>query len=114
VDEFRELLRARLVGRGALARLSKESGIASHILGRWRDGIGRPTDTNLKRLAPALGVDYGQLMQLCGYLPGEVSDEQAELARIRSENQMLKRILANFQKVLAPLTLDSHARIATA
>lgn len=71
MDEFRELLRTRLAGRGDLARLSETSGIASHVLGRWRDGIGRPTDINLRRLAPALGVPYEELARMCGYLPGE-------------------------------------------
>ena len=71
MDEFRALLRSRLSERGALARLSKASGIASHVIGRWRDGEGRPTDTNLKRLAPALGVPYEALAQMCDYMPGE-------------------------------------------
>lgn len=68
-------MRSRLRGRGDLARLSTASGIASHVIGRWRDGEGRPTDVNLKRLAPALGVPYEELLKMCGYLPGELAAE---------------------------------------
>lgn len=81
VDEFRALLRAQLTERGALARLSEASDISSHVIGRWRDGIGRPTDTNLKKLAPALGRSYEDLAKMCGYLPGEVSEpDEAEVS----------------------------------
>lgn len=71
MDEFIALLQSRLRERGDLARLAEVSGITSHVLGRWRDGIGRPTDTNLRRLAPALGVPYEELARMCGYLLGE-------------------------------------------
>jgi hypothetical protein len=71
VDEFRELLRSHLSERGALARLSKNSGIASHVIGRWRDGHGRPTDTNLRKIAPFLGYAYEDLLKMCGYLDGQ-------------------------------------------
>ncbi len=71
MDEFRDLLRARLAHRGDMARLSESSGIASHVIGRWRDGVGRPTDTNLRKLAPALGVPYAELARMCGYVSGE-------------------------------------------
>lgn len=73
VDEFRQLLRDRLRERGALARLSEASGIASNVIGRWRDGAGRPTDVNLARLAPAIGVPYEELLKMCQYLPDGTS-----------------------------------------
>jgi transcriptional regulator with XRE-family HTH domain len=74
VDElgaFRELLRERTQGRGAQARLAEASGISSTLIGRYRDGEVRPSDTNLKKLAPALGMAYEDLAKMCGYLPGE-------------------------------------------
>ena len=75
MDEFAALLRSRLSARGDLARLAELSGITSHVLGRWRDGVGRPTDTNLRKLAPALGVPYEDLAKMCGYLPGQASSD---------------------------------------
>lgn len=68
MDEFRALLRERMRGRGDQARLAEASGIPSNALGRWRDGYGRPTDTNLRKLAPALGQPYESLAKMCGYL----------------------------------------------
>ena len=79
MEQFRALLQERTAERGALARLSQVSGIRSPVIGRWRDGIGRPSDTNLKKLAPALGVSYEDLMKMCGYLPGEPSSFEPQL-----------------------------------
>lgn len=111
MDQFRALLREHLRERGALARLSENSGIASHVIGRWRDGVGRPTDTNLKRLAPHLGVSYEELMRLCGYLPSEVNDAQVELAQARHENQQLKSVLKEVRQLLSSLTTSSPLRV---
>jgi transcriptional regulator with XRE-family HTH domain len=85
MEQFRELLKALTAERGGLARLSERSGIPSPVLGRWRDGIGRPTDTNLKKLAPALGVPYEDLAKMCGYLPGEAETLDPRLASFLAE-----------------------------
>ncbi len=79
MEQFRALLQERTAERGALARLSQVSGISSPVIGRWRDGIGRPSDTNLKKLAPALGVSYEDLMKMCGYLPGKPASPDPQL-----------------------------------
>jgi len=85
MEQFRALLQERTAERGALARLSQISGIRSPVIGRWRDGIGRPSDTNLKKLAPALGVSYEDLMKMCGYLPGEPTLLDPQLAAFLAE-----------------------------
>ena len=85
MEQFRALLQERTAERGALARLSQISGIRSPVIGCWRDGIGRPSDTNLKKLAPALGVSYEDLMKMCGYLPGEPTLLDPQLAAFLAE-----------------------------
>jgi transcriptional regulator with XRE-family HTH domain len=95
VDEFRTLLRSRLRERGALARLSQTSGIASHVLGRWRDGDSRPSDTNLKRLAPALGVSYEALARMCGYLPDDAGHASSDRSPDESELLAIYRQVPN-------------------
>lgn len=66
---FRALLKNRLQERGALARLARHSGLDPTLIGRWERGETRPTDTNLRKLAPAIGVPYEELLRLCEYLP---------------------------------------------
>lgn len=82
VDGFQALLARTLTHRGALAQLEKASGVKGSLIGRYRDGAVRPSPENLEKLAPALGVDYEDLLRLCGYLPGggepEVRDELAQ------------------------------------
>lgn len=68
VDEFRALLAPHLAVRGGLARLSESSGVAAHLISRWaspdlRKQI-RPSPDNLRRIAPALGVSYDQLLRM--------------------------------------------------
>lgn len=101
--EFRDLLRSRLRERGDLARLSAASGIASHVLGRWRDGHGRPTDVNLKRLAPALGVPYEELMRMCSYLSADhnAAKSQAE-ERISQQQTAARTQRLRWVEVLGP------------
>lgn len=85
MEQFRVLLKTHTAERGALTRLSKRSGIPTPVLGRWRDGIGRPTDTNLRKLAPALGVPYEDLAKMCGYLPGKPGPLDPRLALFLAE-----------------------------
>lgn len=70
-NEFRSFLTERIKERGALAKLAKTSGIKSPVIGHWARGETRPSLANLRRIAPALGVPYEDLMKMCGYLPGD-------------------------------------------
>ncbi len=56
----------------SLSRLGRETGIQPSVLSRWlSEGGSRPSPRNLEKLSAGLGVDYEQMMQLCGYLPSE-------------------------------------------
>jgi len=102
MDEFRALLQERMAMRGAQARLAETSGIPSPVLGRWRDGIGRPTDTNLKKLAPALGMPYEDLAKMCGYLDGEpVGVEDPEWTQFLAEIEAAWRQADEIERSLA-------------
>lgn len=76
MNEFRALLGRRLRERGAKTRLGEATGIDPSLIGRWADPVAdiRPSPKNLERLAPALGVPYSSLMQMCDYLPGESAE----------------------------------------
>lgn len=74
MDSFRALLVAATTGeRGALARFSERSGFSVQQVLRWRDGKTRPSDDSLRQLAPFLNVSAQELLQMCGYLPGEAT-----------------------------------------
>ena len=105
MDDFRALLPSR-AERGALARLAEQSGISSNVLGRWRDGVGRPSPANLEKLAPALGVPYESLLRMCGYLPPVVdhSDLATVLARVQSENRELKKVIRDLVRQFSTFT----------
>lgn len=108
--EFRDLLRSRLRERGDLARLSAASGIASHVLGRWRDGEGRPSDANLKRLAPALGVPYEELLRMCGYLSADPDAAKNRVDERISQQQTAARTQRRrWVEVLGPRMGEAEA-----
>lgn len=111
LEQFRALLRDRLKERGALARLAEDSGINSPVIGRWRDGVGRPTDTNLKRLAPALGVPYEDLAKMCGYMPGEPDPIQSELD---TRLARLGATLSKYPRAVWMAVLEANDRMAEA
>lgn len=57
-----------------MARLAESSGLRQYQIGRLLGpNPPRPTPKTLERLAPALGIDYQDLMKVCGYLPGEAA-----------------------------------------
>jgi transcriptional regulator with XRE-family HTH domain len=89
-QDFRTALRAALDRRDwNYSDLGRAAGISPSVIARWLPappGIPRrPTPENLERLAPALGIPYEDLMQLCGYLPGAplLSDLPATELEIR-------------------------------
>jgi len=112
MEEFRALLRDRMRGRGAQARLAELSGIPSNALGRWRDGDGRPTDTNLRKLALALGESYERLAKMCGYLPDETvvpeydPIEQAIRQRTAEMREIVDGIPRQFWPTIIRKTFD--------
>lgn len=77
MDEFRALLAPHVAVRGGLSRLSDGSGIAPHLIGRWASDDPkkqvRPSPDNLKRIAPALGVPYEDLLRMV-YLDQDATD----------------------------------------
>lgn len=105
------MLRARMTERGSQARLSEQSGIPSPVLGRWRDGVGRPTDTNLKKLAPALGVPYEDLAKMCGYMNGRAnpvsSEMDAHLARYGA-------VLSRYPRTIWLAVIEANEAMAAA
>lgn len=113
LEGFRQLLRARLQERGALSRLSEQSGLSTAVLSRWRDGIGRPSDTNLKRLAPALGVPYEDLAKMCGYMPGEPSSSAVE-SELDSRLAKLGATLSKYPRAVWLAVLEANERMADA
>lgn len=85
--DFRAALTAALAQHGwNYSDLGRASGINGSVISRWfATPPRRPTPANLEKLAPALGVDYEDLMRSCGYLPGETNlpdDEHPELVEV--------------------------------
>lgn len=78
MSDFPSFLQSRLRQRGDLAKLSEASGIAGQVLKRWASGEMRPRPDGLRKLAPAVGLPYEELMKLCGYLPGAVEPVQMD------------------------------------
>lgn len=112
MDEFRELLRSHLSERGALARLAETSGIASHVIGRWRDGRGRPTDGNLRKIAPALGYTYEDLARMCGYLDGEPRKMDQAERELETRAEEFKRGLRGIPRVFWAVATNASVMLA--
>lgn len=66
MEAFSRLLQERTgyPKRGALAELERISGIYGPMIGRWIRQEVRPTDANLRRLAPALGLTFDDLWRI--------------------------------------------------
>jgi transcriptional regulator with XRE-family HTH domain len=113
MEEFRALLRERLRVRGTQARLAKESGIKSPVIGHWARGETRPSPANLKRIAPALGVPYEELMRMCGYLSGE-----STATSVHSELEMrlarLGAIWSEYPRTVWLAILEANERVVEA
>lgn len=119
MDELRALLRARTAARGELARLAEKSGIAAHVIGRWRDEARatRPSDENLRKLAPALDVPLVDLLRMCGYLPGGTPSDQAAAHHVdveleRAMGRWQELIDAGYPKAMLLSVLDANERMA--
>lgn len=119
MDELRALLRARTAARGELARLAEKSGIAAHVIGRWRDEARatRPSDENLRKLAPALDVPYEDLLRMCGYLPGgtpadQVAEHRVDVELERAMRRWQELIDAGYPKAMLLSVLEANERMA--
>jgi transcriptional regulator with XRE-family HTH domain len=70
VSEFKTFLKAWLKGHGwSVIRLAQEAQISDRVIYHWlrEDAPKRPSDANLKKLAPALGVSEFELLRMAGY-----------------------------------------------
>ena len=63
-----------------MIRLAKESEISDRVIYHWlrADAPKRPSDANLKKLAPALDVSEVDLLRMAGYFSGTVAPDSGE------------------------------------
>lgn len=71
MEDFRTFLLDWLDANGwNVPRLARASGVADAVIRRWINRpLKRPSDANLRKIAPPMGVSYEQLAKMCGYLP---------------------------------------------
>jgi|GEM_PF-406475 len=55
-------------GFSSLGELQKSSGVTVATLSRIKNNVQKPQPETLKKLAPALGVDYMELLKIAGYI----------------------------------------------
>lgn len=119
MDGFREFLTDWLARTGwSASRLARESGVRQNVISRWASQTPtRPSPENLQKLAPVVGVDYEDLMRMCGYLPadqaapdGEPADELEQ--DLRSRTQQFEAALRGVPRVFWPTVLDASLALA--
>lgn len=89
-EAFRTFLRGWLERTGwNIPQLARTTGIADPVIRRWLvlHAPKRPSDANLRKLAPVLQVSEDQLLRLCGYLDGDtgaITQGDPELAAVNA------------------------------
>lgn len=99
--------------RGSLAELERVSQIPGPMIGRYIRGESKPTDANLRKLAPALGLTFTDLWQVLNPTPGR---EATSATPPPDPNQVyrLGMLLEEAQKIITGLRQQAvESTIAT-
>lgn len=75
MEALRALIEEWLGENGTQADLARASGVPQNVIGKWRSRqVDEASPTNLKKIAPTLGLTYEQLLRQMGELPAESAD----------------------------------------
>lgn len=89
VAEFQEYLRALMDAAGIVdfAELSRRSGVGQWQFSTWKQGKNQPSVTNLRRIAPVLGVPLVKLQLAAGLAAEDELDlsDQVDLTVLPAE-----------------------------
>jgi transcriptional regulator with XRE-family HTH domain len=120
MEQFRAFLLEWLAGNEwNVPRLARESGIADAVIRRWiNEPLKRPSDANLRKLAPVLGVETAELLRMCGYLLADAEHPPPAVdpidRRIRDGMQRFESVVLSYPKALRVAVIDANIRMAEA